>query len=89
MRVLIDTNLLFSALYRNGSVPRQAYNKAVELPHQGLICERSLDELRDSFIKKFPDRANELDLFIISPTYASLRGGGLAEGKSGLRPPPL
>ena len=64
MRVLIDTNLLFSAVYRNGSVPRQAYNKAVEPPHQGLICERSLDELRDSFVNKFPDRADELDLFI-------------------------
>jgi len=64
MRVLIDTNILFSAVYRNGSIPHQAYNKAVETPHQGLICERILDELRDSFIKKFPDRADELDLFI-------------------------
>jgi len=68
MRVLIDTNILFSALYRSGSTPHQAYVKAVSPPYNCLVCEQSFDELSESFIEKFPGRAAELERFI----YAAL-----------------
>ena len=42
MRVLIDSNVLVSAIYAPNSTPHQAYKKAVETPYQGLICTFSL-----------------------------------------------
>jgi putative PIN family toxin of toxin-antitoxin system len=64
MRVLIDTNVLVSAAYLSGSVPFRAFAKAVNPPHQGLICKQSLIELRRVWEKKFPDRADALERFI-------------------------
>jgi len=65
MKVLIDTNVLFSAVYRRGSTSHQAYNKAVNPPYHCLICDQSLDELTESFIEKFPDRSDDLKVFIL------------------------
>jgi len=64
MRVVIDTNVLFSAAYRIGSVPYQVLIKATKLPYVGLVCTQSIDELREKFLKKYPNRAGELELFI-------------------------
>jgi putative PIN family toxin of toxin-antitoxin system len=64
MRVLIDTNILISAAYSEGSTPHKAYKKAVEQPFQGLICEQSLEELRRVFNRKFPDKIQIFERFI-------------------------
>ena len=64
MRVVIDTNVLFSALYRSGSISHKAYNKAVNPPYQGLICDCCFDELRENFSEKFPDMKDSLEWFI-------------------------
>jgi len=64
MRVLIDSNVLFSAIYRKGSVPHQAYRKAVEIPYQCLICEESITDLRDAFNEKFPQLFDDMEDFI-------------------------
>ena len=64
MRVLIDSNILVSAIYSPNSVPHQAYKKAVESPYQGLICTFSLEELRRVFIRKLPQRIPQLERFI-------------------------
>ncbi|MCL2427373.1 MAG: hypothetical protein FWD05_13685 [Oscillospiraceae bacterium] len=54
MRVVIDTNVLFSAAYRIGSVPYQVLIKATKPPYVGLVCTQSIDELREKFIKSTP-----------------------------------
>jgi len=64
MRVLIDTNVLFSAVYRLGSIPHQALMKAAAPPYRCLVCEQCFSELRRKFATKFPDRAYDLDVFI-------------------------
>jgi len=64
MRVLIDSNILISAAYSKGSVPHQAYKKAVEPPYQGLICEQSLEELRRVYSRKFSDKIHIFEQFI-------------------------
>ena len=64
MRILIDTNILFSAIYSKNSIPYQAFKKAVELPYQCLICEYCLDELRRIFRNKFPHMAKFAEDFI-------------------------
>jgi len=64
VRVLIDSNILISAAYSKGSIPHQAYQKAVEPPCQGLICEQSLEELRRAYNRKFPDKIHIFEWFI-------------------------
>jgi len=64
MKVLIDSNVLFSAIYRKGSVPHQAYEKAVEIPYQCLICEESVNDLYDAFNSKFPHLIGDMEDFI-------------------------
>jgi len=63
MRVLIDSNIVFSAMHSKGSIPHQAFYKAIELPNQGLICEQSFDELRKVFTRKNPEKLNILESF--------------------------
>ena len=65
MRVLIDSNILVSAAYSKGSIPHQAFKKAVEPPYSALICEQSLEELRRVYIRKFPDKARVFEQFIV------------------------
>jgi len=64
MRVLIDSNLLISAAYSEGSVPHEAFKKATELPYQALICEQSLEELRRTYRRKFPEKISAFEQFI-------------------------
>ncbi|MDR2590470.1 MAG: putative toxin-antitoxin system toxin component, PIN family [Oscillospiraceae bacterium] len=64
MRVLIDTNVLFSALYRSGSISHQAYNKAINPPYQAIVCDSSFDELYINFSEKFPELLETLVWFI-------------------------
>ena len=64
MRVLIDSNILISAAYSKGSIPHQAFKKAVEPPYQGLICEQNLEELRRVCNRKFPDKIRAFERFI-------------------------
>ena len=66
MKVLIDSNVLFSAVYSNGSIPHQAFMKAVEPPYQCVICEQSFEELRRAYNRKFPDKVGALERFIAS-----------------------
>ena len=64
MRVLIDTNILVSAIYSKTGTANQAYRKAVESPYQAIICEQSLEEIRRVFNRKFPDKIKAYESFI-------------------------
>lgn len=66
MRILIDSNIIISAVYSKNSVPYQAYKKAVEPPHQGLICEQNIEEIRRVFNRKFPAKIQAFESFITS-----------------------
>ena len=64
MRILIDTNVLISAALFPGSVPYQAYVKAVSYPNHGLLCEQNIEELTRIFRKKFPAREEALERYL-------------------------
>lgn len=64
MRVLIDSNILISAAYSKGSIPYQAFKKAVEPPCQGLICEQSIEEIRRVYNRKFPNKIHVFEQFV-------------------------
>ena len=63
MRVLIDTNILISAILGNGT-PFQAYTKAVSFPHSGVVCTQNIDELRRIFNRKFPNKISAMERFL-------------------------
>ena len=64
MRVLIDTNILFSAALRPGGTPFLAYQKAVMPPNTGIICRQNIEELRRTFNRKLPHKLYALDAFL-------------------------
>lgn len=64
MRILIDTNVLISAVLNINSTPFKAYKKAVTYPNHGLVCEQNIDEIKRIFNKKFPDRITVLNRFL-------------------------
>jgi len=66
MRILIDTNILFSAVLSSNGIPRKAFNKAVSLPNAGIISYQSLEELVTSFCTKFPTKTHLLESFLVS-----------------------
>mgnify|MGYP000845725728 CR=1 FL=1 len=64
MRVLIDTNILISAILNSKSTPYMAFIKAVSYPNQGMICEQNVDEIRRIFNRKFPQKIQALEAFL-------------------------
>lgn len=63
MRVLIDTNIMISAILGNGT-PFQAYVKAVSYPNTGVVCTQNIDELRRIFNRKFPAKIPAMERFL-------------------------
>lgn len=64
MRCLIDTNILISATLFPASVPAEAFFKAVTPPHNAVVCDYSLDEMRRVFNRKFPNRISDFERFV-------------------------
>ena len=55
MKVLIDTNILVSAIIGQGT-PLRAYMSAVSYPNRGVVCTQNITELRRIFNQNFPIR---------------------------------
>ena len=64
MRILIDTNILISAMLNPKGTPYQAYLKAVTFPNHAIICDQNIEELKRIFNKKFPTKLDALDRFL-------------------------
>jgi len=64
MRILIDTNILISAALFPQSVPARAYMKAATPPHDAVVCDYSMDELRRVYNRKFPHRIQDFERFV-------------------------
>lgn len=64
MKIMIDTNVIISAvLFPNGRAA-QAFLKALLPPYIPLVCDYIVDELHRKFCEKFPDRITELEAFL-------------------------
>ena len=64
MRCLIDTNILISAALFPDSVPARAVIKAVSPPHDAVVCDYSLDEMRRVYNRKFPHKIPDFERFL-------------------------
>ena len=68
MRILVDTNILFSALLFPGSKPAQALF-LVAGSHEMVLCDRNIAELRDILKRKAPRFLPDAEVFLAELPY--------------------
>ena len=68
-RVMLDTNVLFSAMYKFEGTPFDAFSKASELPYRLVLCDQIVDELRRNFNRKFPAKIPVIERFLSIAHY--------------------
>ena len=68
MRILVDTNILFSALLFPHSKPAQALLYAVD-HHEIVLCDRNIAELRDILKRKAPKYLPDAEVLIAELPY--------------------
>ena len=64
MRVMLDTNIIISAVLFPGGRAAGALLKALMLPFEPVVCDYVIDELHRKFKEKFPKRTKELEAFL-------------------------
>ncbi len=71
MKVMIDTNILISAVLFPKGRAAEALYKALVSPYQPVICDYIIDELHRKFQEKFLDKTLELEafLYIVLPVF--------------------
>lgn len=62
MRIMVDTNVLFSAILFPQGRAAEALSHCIR-KHELVICSYVLDELKRVVRKKFPSRLSDLDTF--------------------------
>ena len=71
MRIMVDTNILFSALLFPNSVPAKALLHAAHW-HSIILCDHIIREFRDTTIKKRPDLLGDADAFIAGLSHETV-----------------
>ncbi len=64
MKIMIDTNVIISAVLNPSGRASEALVKALEKPFEPVVCNYILDELHKKFIEKFPHKIMELEAFL-------------------------
>ena len=68
-RIMLDTNVLFSAMYKFEGTPFDAFSKASEMPYRLVLCDQIIDELRRNFNRKFPMKIPVIEKFLSIAHY--------------------
>lgn len=68
MRVLVDTNILFSAILFPDSRPAQALHKVVN-EYEMVLCEQNLSELREIIKRKAPSYLPDMEVLLMELAY--------------------
>jgi len=68
MRIMIDTNVLISAIVFPGSLPTDTIKKVIE-EHNLVLCPHIIEELHIVFERKFPERIKNLERFLSKLSY--------------------
>lgn len=66
MRVFLDTNIIFSDILFPNSIPDKAFQKALSFPNDAITCDYVLEELQRTFLKKFPNKIDSLNHFLVT-----------------------
>lgn len=68
MRILIDTNILFSALLFPLSKPAKALRKTAD-EHSVILCDQNLYELKEILRRKSPESLPDAEVFLAEFQY--------------------
>ena len=68
MRILVDTNILFSALLFPGSKPARSLLHIAER-HKVVLCDRNIAELRDILRRKAPKYLPDAEVLLAQLSY--------------------
>ena len=68
MRVLVDANVIFSAILFPEGAAAPAFASVV-VDHQLVLSDYTINELREVFEREFPDKVRALHSFIDALTY--------------------
>ena len=68
MRILVDTNILFSALVFPRSKPARALLYIAD-NHEIVLCDRNIAELRDILERKAPKYLPDADVLLAEMSY--------------------
>ena len=71
MRILIDTNVLFSALLLPRSKPAKALLYVAD-NHEIVLCDRNIMELREILNKKSPKLLPDAEVLLTEMSYESI-----------------
>lgn len=72
MKILIDTNVLFSAILFENSVPAEVVRK-VEAEHEMFLTDQNLAELREVVRRKIPGKKRAMEKFLKSLDYKIIK----------------
>ena len=72
MRILIDTNIALSAFLSPDGRTADVLKFAIRAEHTICLCTWSIDELRVVVQRKFPDKMQALELFLLEFSYELL-----------------
>jgi len=68
MRIIIDTNVLISAILFPNSQPSNVIEK-VSMSHKLVLCSHIIEELHEIFDRKFKDKKSLLEKFLVKLSY--------------------
>ena len=68
MKILVDTNILFSAMLFRGSKPAKALLYVSDY-HEMVICDRSIYEVYDVLKRKAPEALPDAEVFLAEFSY--------------------
>lgn len=68
MRIMIDTNVLISAILFPDSLPTATIKKVIE-EHSLVLCQHIIEELHIVFERKFPEKIKNLERFLSKLSY--------------------
>jgi putative PIN family toxin of toxin-antitoxin system len=77
MKIMIDSNVIISAVYNPNSKPARVVRSVCE-NHELLLCDRIIEECYDVVGRKFPQHIHVLDKLLTSLGYSLVvapRGG--------------
>ena len=63
MKVLFDTNVLISVILNPNGKPKESLSKAITF-YEACACQATIEELHETFNKKFPRKMNDMNDFI-------------------------
>jgi predicted nucleic acid-binding protein len=69
VKVMLDANIIISAIYSPNGNPFAAFRKASEPPYALVLCDQIIDEIRRIFNRKFRAKIPAMERFLAVAHY--------------------